>query len=55
MFIAKRKTYMNKFLYYIEDTSWSEDKSKAKKFNTKEEAISESDRQKLYEVLSEEV
>jgi len=55
MFIAKRKTFMDNFLYYVEDTAWSEDKRNAKKFNTKEEAIAESDRQKLYEVLIEEV
>lgn len=55
MFIAKRSTFMNNFLYYVEDTSWSDDRSKAKKFNTKDEAIAESDRQKLYEVLTEEV
>ena len=55
MFIAKRRTYMNKFLYYVEDTAWSEDKEAAKKFNTKQEAIAESDRKKLYEVLTEEV
>jgi hypothetical protein len=55
MFIAKRSGFMNKKLYYIEDTSWSEERDKAKKFNTKQEALSESDRQKLYEVSVEEV
>ena len=46
---------MDNFLYYVEDTSWSEDKKNAKKFKTKEESIDESDRQKLYEILVEEV
>jgi len=55
MFIAKRKAFLDSFLYYVDDTSWSDDRSKAKKFNTEKEAIAESDRQKLYEVMTEEV
>ena len=55
MFIAKRIAFMNEFLYFEEDTKWTPDRSKAKQFNTKKEAIKESDRAGLYEIVLEEV
>jgi len=55
MFIAKRIAFMNQILYFEEDTKWTPDTSKAKKFKSKKEAIKESDRTGLYEVIAEEV
>jgi hypothetical protein len=55
MFIAKRIAFMSKLLYFEEDTKWTPDKSKAKQFTTKKEAIKESDRAGLYEIIVEEV
>ena len=56
MFIAKRTgDFMNNILYYQEDTQWSGDRDNAKKFDTKEEAIQESDFTGLYDVETEEV
>jgi hypothetical protein len=55
MFIAKRIAFMNEVLYFEEDTKWTPDRSKAKQFNTKKEAIKESDRAGLYEIVLEEV
>ena len=55
-FIAKRKgNFMGNILYFQEDTKWSESRSTAKKFSTKEEAIQESDFTGLYDVETEEV
>jgi len=55
MFIVKRIAYMNEYLYFEEDTKWTPDKSKAKKFATKKEAISNADRVGLYELILENV
>ena len=56
MFIAKRKgNFMDNILYFQEDTRWSGSKETAKRFETKEEAISESDFTGLYDVETEEV
>jgi len=56
IFIAKRKgNFMGNILYFQEDTKWSESRSTAKKFSTKEEAIQESDFTGLYDVETEEV
>jgi len=56
MFIAKRNgNFLNNTLYFQEDTQWSENRSTAKKFSTKEEAIQESDFTGLYDVETEEV
>lgn len=55
MFIAKRETFGGKVLYFEEDTKWTPEKSKAKKFNTKKEAIESSDRTGLYDLILEEV
>jgi hypothetical protein len=55
MFITKRIAFMNEVLYFEEDTKWTHDRSKAKKFKTKKEAIRESDRVGLYEIIVEEV
>lgn len=46
---------MNEILYFEEDTKWTPDKSKAKKFETKKEAIKESDRAGIYELILENV
>jgi len=45
---------MNEVLYYQEDTKWTSEKSKAKKFDTKKEALKESDRAGLYDISVEE-
>ena len=55
MFIVKRIAFMNEVLYFEEDTKWTPDRSKAKQFNTKKEAIKESDKVGLYEIVLEEV
>jgi hypothetical protein len=55
MFIAKRIAFMDEVLYFEEDTKWTSDKTKAKKFLTKKEAISYSDDTGLYEIIVEEV
>jgi hypothetical protein len=55
MFIVKRIAAMNEILYFEEDTKWTPDKSKAKKFTTKKEGIAASDRAGLYELIVEEV
>ena len=55
MFIATRIGFMNEVLYYQEDTKWTSEKSKSKKFDTKKEALKESDRAGLYELIIEEV
>ena len=55
MFIVKRIAYMNEYLYFEEDTKWTPDKSKAKKFETKKEAIKSSDATGLYELILEKV
>lgn len=46
---------MNEVLYFEEDTKWTPDRSKAKKFATKKEAIKSSDATGLYELILEKV
>jgi len=46
---------MNEFVYFQEDTKWTTDRSQAKRFATKKEALKESDRARLYELIIEEV
>ena len=46
---------MNEVLYFEEDTKWTPDRSKAKKFNTKKEAIKSADVAGLYELILEKV
>ena len=46
---------MDEILYFEEDTKWTPDKSKAKKFSSKEEGSKESDRAGLYTLIIEEV
>jgi hypothetical protein len=46
---------MNQSLYFEEDTKWTPDKGKAKRFATKEEGIKQSDRAGLYTLIIEEV
>ena len=46
---------MNEVLYFEEDTKWTPDKSKAKEFETKKEAIKESDRAGIYDLILEKI
>jgi hypothetical protein len=55
MFIVKRIAFMNEVLYFEEDTKWTPNRSKAKEFETKKEAIKSSDATGLYELILEEV
>jgi hypothetical protein len=55
MFIVKRIIFMNEVLYFEDDTKWTPNKLKAKKFETKKEAIKSSDSTGLYELILEEV
>ena len=55
MYIVKRIAAMNESLYFEEDTKWTPDKSKAKKFKSKLEGMNASDRAGLYELFIEEV
>ena len=55
MYIVKRIAFMNEVLYFEEDTKWTPDKSKAKKFNSKLEGMNASDRTGLYDLILEKV
>ena len=55
MFISKRIAFRNEILYFEEDTKWTPDRSKAKQFASKKEAIKSSDVTGLYEIIIEEI